>query len=247
MSTLKITDADLIICNLNNELNTAAKKNDQSTTLLQRMDQHKKQIETQLAELKAKTKRLEEEKETAIREKRDYTINQERLAENIRRDLEKEYADRAQDYLKQLKDEMRAKIESKTTVIRDQYKTKLNQEIEKLKAEWAQECLKTNEQHNAQISQVLKEVETLKEQSHTQPKAKCNEPGDKISGLKATAFNFMPGTVNTCRGGAVNIHDDTILWSKNDDAPPIPPRKQDEKHVHFTSTPCHPVHSNLFH
>ena len=117
--------------------------------------------------------------------------------ENIRRDLEKEYADRAQDYLKQLKDEMRAKIESKTTVIRDQYKTELNQEIEKLKAEWAQECLKTNEQHNAQISQVLKEVEALKEQSCSQPKAESNEPGDKISGLKATAFNFMPGTVNT--------------------------------------------------
>ena len=246
LSTLKITDADLIIRNLNNELNAAAKKNDQSTALLQRMDQHQKQIETQLAELKAKTKRLEEEKETAIREKRDYTINQERLAENIRRDLEKEYANRAQDYLKQLKDEMRAKIESKTTVIRDQYKTELNQEIEKLKAEWAQERLKTNEQHNAQISQVLKEVEALKEQSCSQPKAESNEPGDKISGLKATAFNFMPGTVNTRRGGAVNIHDDTILWSKNDDAPPIPPRKQDEKHVHFTSTPRHPVHSNLF-
>ena len=246
LSTLKITDADLIIRNLNNELNTAAKKNDQSTALLQRMDQHQKQIETQLAELKAKTKQLEEEKETAIMEKCDYTINQERLAENIQRDLEKEYADRAQDYLKQLKDKMRAKIESKTTVIRDQYKTELNQEIEKLKAEWAQERLKTNEQHNAQISQVLKEVETLKEQWRTQPKAKSNEPGDKISGLKATAFNFMPGMVNTHRGGAVNIHDDTILWSKNDDAPPIPPRKQDEKHVHFTSTPCHPVHSNLF-
>ena len=166
--------------------------------------------------------------------------------ENIRHDLEKEYADRAQDYLKQLKDEMRAKIESKTTVIRDQYKTELNQEIEKLKVEWAQECLKTNKQHNAQISQVLKEVDALKEQSRSQPKAESNEPGDKISGLKSAAFNFMPGTVNTRRGGAVNIHDDTILWSKNDDAPPIPPRKQDEKHVHFTSTPHHPVQSNLF-
>ena len=246
LSSLKITDADLIIRNLSNELNTAVEKNDQSTTLLQRMDQHQKQIETQLAELKAETKWLEEEKETAIREKRNYTINQERLVENIRRDLEKEYADRVQDYLKQLKDEMRAKIESKMTVIRDQYKTKLNQEIEKLKAEWAQERLKTNEQHNAQISQVLKEVEVLKEQSPSQPKAESNEPGDKISGLKATAFNFMPGMVNTRRGGAVNIHDDTILWSKNDDAPPIPPCKQDEKHVHFTSTPRHPVQSNLF-
>ena len=246
LSTLKITDVDLIIRNLNNELNTAAKKNDASTALLQRMDQHQKQIEAQVAELKAETKRLAEEKEAAIREKRDYTINQEKLAENIWRHLEREYSDKEQNYLKQLKDEMRAKIESKTTAIHNQYKTELNQEIEKLKAEWTQECLKANEQHNAQISQVLKEVEVLKEQSRIQPTAESNEPGDKISGLKSTAFNFMPGTVNTRRGGAVNIHDDTILWSKNDDAPPIPPRKQDEKHVHFTSTPRHLVHSNLF-
>ena len=211
LSTLKITDADLIICNHNSELNAAATKNDQSTTLLQRMDQHQKQIETQLAELKAKTKLLEEGKETAIREKCDYTINQERLAENIRRDLEKEYANRAQDYLKQLKDEMRAKVESKTTAIHNHYKTELNQEIEKLKVEWAQEHLKTNEQHNTQTSQVLKEVEALKEQSHIQPTAENNEPGDKFSGLKSTAFNFMPGMVNTRRGGTINIHDDTIL------------------------------------
>ena len=141
---------------------------------------------------------------------------------------------------------MRAKIESKTTAIRNQYKTEFNQEIAKLKEEWTQEHLKTNEQHNAQISLVLKEVEVLKEQSHTQPKATDNEPGDKILGLKTTTFNFMPGMVNTRRGGAVNIHDDTILWSKNDDSPPIPLRKQDEKHVHFTSTLRHPVQSNLF-
>ena len=36
------------------------------------------------------------------------------------------------------------------------------------------------------------------------------------------------------------------MWSKNDDALPIPPHKQDEKHVHLTSTPHHPVQSNLF-
>ena len=40
---------------------------------------------------------------------------------------------------------MRAKIESKTTAIRNQYKTELNQEIEKLKAEWTQEHLKAKE------------------------------------------------------------------------------------------------------
>ena len=47
LSTLKIMDGDLIIRNLNSELNTAAKKNDTSTALLRRMDQHQKQIEAQ--------------------------------------------------------------------------------------------------------------------------------------------------------------------------------------------------------
>ena len=42
LSSLKITDADLIIRNLSNKLNAAVEKNDQSTTLLQRMDQHEK-------------------------------------------------------------------------------------------------------------------------------------------------------------------------------------------------------------
>ena len=83
LSTLKITDADLIIRNLNSKLNAAAKKNDASTALLQKMDQHQKQIEAQVAELKAETKRLTEEKESAIREKCDYTINQEKLVENM--------------------------------------------------------------------------------------------------------------------------------------------------------------------
>ena len=58
LASLKITDADLIIRNLNSELNTAVEKNDQSTTLLQRMDQREKQIKAQMAELKAETKWL---------------------------------------------------------------------------------------------------------------------------------------------------------------------------------------------
>ena len=133
-------------------------------------------------------------------------------------------------------------MRAKTSSIRDQCKMEFDQELKKLKEEWSQEPLKTNEQHNAQISMVLKEIDALKEHSRTQQKAEVVEPGDKISDLKTTAFDFVPGTVNTKRGGAVNLHEETILWSKNEDAPPIPPRK----HVHFTSTPHHPVQSNLF-
>ena len=230
LSSLKITDADLIIRNLNKELNAAAEKNDNSIALLQRMDQRQKQLETELATLRA-------EKEAAIQEKQDHTINQERLAENIRRNLEQEYVDKEQNYLRQLKQELRAK----TSTIRDQCKMEFDQELKKLKEEWNQERLKTNKQHNAQISMVLKEIDALKEHSRTQQKAEV-EAGDKIPELKTTAFDFVPGTVNTKRGGAVNLHEETIMWSKNEDAPPIPPRK----HVHFTSTPRHPVQANLF-
>ena len=194
------------------------------------MDQHQKQLETELATLRA-------EKEAAIQEKRDHTINQDRLAENLRHNLEKEYADKEQNYLRQLKQELK----SKTSAIRDQCKMEFDQELKKLKEEWSQERLKTNEQHNAQISMVLKEIDVLKEHSRTQQKAEV-EAGDKIPELKRTAFDFIPGTVNTKRGGAVNLHEETILWSKNKDAPPIPPRK----HVHFTSTPRHPLQANLF-
>ena len=87
LSSLKIMDADLIIRNLNKELNAAAEKNDNSVALLQRMDQRQKQLETELATLRA-------EKEAAIQERQDHTINQDRLAENLRHNLEKEYADK---------------------------------------------------------------------------------------------------------------------------------------------------------
>ena len=94
------------------------KKIYQSTALLHRMDQRQKEIETELAALRA-------EKEATIQEKQDHTINQERLAENIRDNLEKEYADKEQNYLRQLKQEMQAK----TSTIRDQCKMEFDQEL----------------------------------------------------------------------------------------------------------------------
>ena len=59
-------------------------------------------------------------------------------------------------------------MRAKTSTIRDQCKMEFDQELKKLKEEWNQERLKTNEQHNVQISQVLKEINALKEHSCTQ-------------------------------------------------------------------------------
>ena len=139
LSSFKLTDADIIICNLQSQLSSAVEKNDVSTALLQRMDNRQKQLEAHLTEQTAEMAKLREEREVAVREKRDYTVNQQRLEENIRRSLEKEYADREKGYLKQIKKEMTAKVESKTAAVRDQYHTELSLELERLKTEWTQE------------------------------------------------------------------------------------------------------------
>ena len=213
LSSFKITDADLIIRNLQTQLNTVIEKNDSSTALLQRMDNRQKQLEAHLLEQNAEIVKLREERETAVRERRDYTVNQHRLEENIRRNLEKEYADKEKEHLKHLENEMAVKVESKTAAVCKQYHTELSLELERLKAEWTQERKKVNKQHNKQISQIIKEVEVLKEQSLLKQKQQP-EPGDEVLGLKTSAFNFIPGTVNTKRGGATNTHNETIAWSK---------------------------------
>ena len=165
LSSFKITDADMIICNLQAQLNTAIEKNDSSTALLQRMDNRQKQLEAHLSEQNAEMDRLHVEKETAVKEKRDYTVNQQKLEENIWRNLEKEYVEREKEHLKRLEDEMAAKVESKTAAVHEQYHTELSIELERLKAKWTQEREKVSKQHNEQISQIVKEVEALTEQS----------------------------------------------------------------------------------
>ena len=126
LSSLKITDADIIIRNLQSQLSSAMEKNDTSTALLQRMDNRQKQLEAHLTEQTAEMDRLRKEREIAVKEKRDYTVNQQRLEENIRCNLEKEYAEREKVHLKQLEKEMTAKVESKTAAVRNQYHTELS-------------------------------------------------------------------------------------------------------------------------
>ena len=245
LSSFKITDADIIIRNLQAQLSSAVEKNDVSTSLIQKMDNRQRQLEAHLTEQTAEMSKLREEREIAVREKRDYTVNQQRLEENIRRNLEEEYADRERIHIKQLEKEMTAKVESKTAAVRDQYHTELSLELERLKTEWTQERETITKRHNEQLAQILKEVEALKEQSRLNQQPEQSEPGDKVAGLKSSAFNFVPGTVNTKQGGAAELHEETIAWSKYSEPPPIPPRKVDEKRVHFTSTPCRPAQPNL--
>ena len=73
LSSFKITDADIIIRNLQNQLSSAIEKNDTSTALLQRMNNRQQQLEAHLTEQTAEMAKLCEEREIAVREKRDYS------------------------------------------------------------------------------------------------------------------------------------------------------------------------------
>ena len=70
LSSLKITDADLIIRNLQTQLNSAIEKNDASTSLLQRMDMRQKQLEAHITEQTTEMTKLREEREIGSQRKK---------------------------------------------------------------------------------------------------------------------------------------------------------------------------------
>ena len=141
---------------------------------------------------------------------------------NIISNLEQEFARKEQELVQRLQHNLRTKFESKTTAICTQYEAEFNTEVNKLRNEWMQEHLKMNADHNAQITAVLKEVESLKQQSLLAKQSTDNEPGTKVAGLHEKIFNVIPGTINTHCGGAVKVHDETIQWSKADGPLPVP-------------------------
>ena len=149
--------------------------------------------------------------------------------------------------VQQVNQNLKHKLEQKMEEIRAQYEQTYVQELSKLKNEWEQEHLTLNANHNAQLSNVLKDIEAFKQ--HTQLKdstAEGNEPGAKVSGLQQKVFGVVPGTVNTRKHAAVNLQDETVDWSKVDNPPTVPPAVPPPKHVHFTSTPLKPSDINLF-
>ena len=148
------------------------------------MDEHHKAMEAQLLQLQAEKEQLRTECEEAVCEKHDYTINEEKLADNIRSNLEQEFARKEQGLVQRLQHDLCTKIESKTTPIRTQYKAEFNTKINKLQNKWTQECLKMNADHNVQITAVLKEVEMLKQQSLLAKQSADKEPGAKVTGLQ---------------------------------------------------------------
>ena len=149
--------------------------------------------------------------------------------------------------VQQVNQNLKCKLEQKTEEIQAKYQQTYEQELSKLKKEWEQKHLTLNANHNAQLSKVLKDIEALKQ--HTQLKdstAEGIEPGAKVSGLQQKVFGVVPGTVNTRRGAAINLQDETVDWSKVDNPPTVPPAVASCKHVHFTSTLLKPANINLF-
>ena len=130
-----------------------------------------------------------------------------------------------------------------------QYDNLLTEALEKVKGKYMeklkQELEDTNntfrtqqEAQQAQIEELNKQLEAYKRRPVPVPRerssinaSKTIYPGDKLKTLKKDIFEFVPGTVNLQRGGAVD--NTSIDWSE----PVIKP-----KHVTFaTSTPMKPT------
>ena len=112
----------------------AVSKNDNTSALLTKLDEHHKRLEEQMLQLENEqtlqkeneASKLNEQKERerflqlleeAKQEKTDHTINQERLTENIRSDLEKEYAEKEKMLVQQVNQNLKCNLEQKTEEI----------------------------------------------------------------------------------------------------------------------------------
>ena len=97
LGLLRVNDADTVIHKLTDDLHTAVSKNNNSSALLTKLDEHHKRLEEQMVQLENGKEQLRKENEAtklnklkilksleeAKQEKTDHTINQERLGENI--------------------------------------------------------------------------------------------------------------------------------------------------------------------
>ena len=126
-----------------------------------------------------------------------------------------------------------------------QYDNLLTEALEKVKGKYVEKLEDTNntfriqqEAQQVQIEELNKQLEAYKRRPVPVPRERSSinaskniNPGDKLRTLKKDIFEFVPGTVNLQRGGAVD--NTSIDWSE----PVIKP-----KHVTFaTSTPMKPT------
>ena len=207
-------------------------------SILETVNQDRQILKTQFQESLDQNKKLLEELqnkpnvESITKEVRDslhkeYDLKIELIEENTKRDLAVKEAD------------FKAKMESQEK----QYDTLLNTALDKVKLKYeskmkdftelqSHKIKSQQDQFRAQLDALNQELEVWKNKasvlSNTSNLPSTTVPSDvKLGALRQDVFNYVPGTVNTNRGGAVD--NTTINW----DEPVARPKKV----TFVTSTP----------
>ena len=174
------------------------------------------------------------------------------LREHIKKELVADYNNRFQSF----KEEEERKRQNLIATITSEFDTKAERFKEEQTLRHQQELvqfkcdqLQHQSEHNKQLEEIAAVVKSLQAESAAKDKeldelrlkdrqkkldkVKPSSPvaGSNLEYLRRNIFDFVPNTVNTNRGGAVQFGD-TINYSETAYETPLHPKK-----VHFSSTP----------
>ena len=227
-----------VLLDYKNSIQRLSTHNQELMSILETVNQDRQILKTQFQESLDQNKKLLEELqnkpnvESITKEVRDslhkeYDLKIELIEENTKRDLAIKEAD------------FKAKMESQEK----QYDTLLNTALDKVKLKYeskmkdftelqSHKIKSQQDQFRAQLDALNQELEVWKNKasvlSNTSNLPSTTVPSDvKLRALRQDVFNYVPGTVNTNRGGAVD--NTTINW----DEPVARPKKV----TFVTSTP----------
>ena len=227
-----------VLVDYKNSIHRLSTQNRELMGILETVNQDRQILKTQFQESLDQNKKLLEELQNKpdidsitkeVRESlhKEYDLKIELIEENTKRDLAVKEAD------------FKAKMESQEK----QYDTLLNTALDKVKLKYeskmkdftelqSHKIQSQQDQFRAQLDALNQELEVWKNKasvlSNTSNLPSTTVPSDvKLGALRQDVFNYVPGTVNTNRGGAVD--NTTINW----DEPVARPKKV----TFVTSTP----------
>ena len=228
-----------VLVDYKNSIHKLSSQNKELMCLLETVNQDQQTLKTQFQDSLDQNKKLLEE----LQNKPDIDS----ITKEVRKSLHKEYDLKIELIEENTKQDLAVKeavFKSKMESQEKQYDTLLNTALDKVKIKYEGKIKEFTELQNrkiqsqqdqfrAQLDALNQELEVWKKNkasvlSNTSKLPNTNVPSDaKLGALRQDVFNYIPGTVNTNRGGAVD--NTTITWDE--------PLAHPKKVTFVTSTP----------
>ena len=229
-------------------LNDSNTEIDRYKNIIEQLDVERKKLKADKDSQELINKKLAEDMAALQRQRPDTT----KIREHLKNELVADYNIRFQT----LKEEEELKRQNLIATISAEFDTKAERFREETALKHQQELvlfqreqLQHQSDHNKQLEDIAAVVKTLQAESAakdkeldelrlknsqselTKVKPSSPKAGSNLEYLRRNIFNYVPPTVNTNRGGAVQLGD-TINYSETAYETPLHPKK-----VHFSSTP----------